>query len=283
MKLLGADFSSRPTARKPITCAWGSLDRQGNLSITALYPCTTLQAFSEQLHTPGPWVGGFDFPFGLPRELVQTLGWPSKGKQAWARLIRHYAALSREEIRSAFKAFCDARPAGSKFAHRTFDRAANSSPSMKWVNPPVAYMLHAGAPLLLASGVHIPGMHSGDLQRVALEAYPALLARSIIGNTSYKSDDVLKQTPVRQQARRAMVAALQTGEHALALRVKLTRTLANCLIKDPMADQLDAVLCCVQAAWAAQQANYGLPGVIDPVEGFIITVPPTTLELSGKT
>jgi hypothetical protein len=276
MKLLGVDFSSRPTVRKPITCAWGELDAQGRLHITALHLCSSLDAFSAQLHTPGPWVGGFDFPFGLPRELVRHLGWPSQGKKVWARLIRHYAALSRQDIRATFKAFCDARPAGGKFAHRSVDRTAHSSPSMKWVNPPVAYMLHAGAPLLLDAGVHIPGLHAGDGTRVALEAYPALLARGIIGNTSYKSDDALKQTQARLHVRRGMVAALQTGQHSLALPIKLSRNVATLLIEDPMADQLDAVLCCVQAAWAAQQINYALPTAIDPVEGFIITAPHPT-------
>ena len=42
---------------------------------------------------------------------------------------------------------------------------------MKWINPPVAYMLHAGVPLLLAAGVHLPGLHTG-MPGVALEAYP---------------------------------------------------------------------------------------------------------------
>ena len=46
---------------------------------------------------------------------------------------------------------------GHKFAHRATDRWAGSSPSMKWVNPPVAYMLHAGVPLLIDAGVAIAG------------------------------------------------------------------------------------------------------------------------------
>ena len=33
---------------------------------------------------------------------------------------------------------------------------------MKWVNPPVVLMLHAGAPRLLAAGVTIPGLCRGD-------------------------------------------------------------------------------------------------------------------------
>ncbi|MGL4577164.1 MAG: DUF429 domain-containing protein [Burkholderiaceae bacterium] len=272
LKILGVDFSSTPTRRKPIICAWGALDAQGRLNITTLQPCTTLEEFAAQLHTAGPWVGAFDFPFGLPRELVESLGWPSSGKQVWPRLITHYAALSRAEIRAAFKAFCDARPAGNKFAHRNFDRAANSSPSMKWVNPPVAYMLHAGAPLLLASGVSIPGMYAGDAQRTALEGYPALLARSMIGNASYKSDETFKQTIERRERRRDIVGALKAGRHALKIKVRFSCANPTALIDDGSADLLDAVLCCVQAAWAAQQPSYGLPAKIDPVEGFIVSV-----------
>ena len=47
---------------------------------------------------------------------------------------------------------------------------AGSSPSMKWVNPPVAYMLHAGVPLLMGAGLHLPSLHAGDASRVALDA-----------------------------------------------------------------------------------------------------------------
>ena len=135
----------------------------------------TLDALGRWLAAPGHWVGGFDLPLGLPRELVQQLGWP----QEWSACMRHYGQLSRAEIRDTFAAFCAARPAGAKWAHRATDRPAGSSPSMKWINPPVAYMLHAGVPLLLAAGVHLPGLHTGDARRVALEAYPGLLAREL--------------------------------------------------------------------------------------------------------
>ena len=63
---------------------------------------------------------------------------------------------------------------------------------MKWVNPPVAFMLHAGVPLLIQAGVSLPGLHAADPRRVALEAYPGLLAREILGRRSYKSDDKAK-------------------------------------------------------------------------------------------
>jgi predicted RNase H-like nuclease len=146
---------------------------------------------------------------------------------------------------------------------------------MKWVNPPVAYMLHAGVPPLLDAGVHLPGLHAGDETRVALEAYPGLLARELIGSRSYKSDDKAKHTPERLIARKDIVTALEIGQTRLALRLKLTHAQRDALVQDASGDSLDAVLCMLQAAWALAQheaghPRYGLP-VFDPLEGWIVT------------
>ena len=168
--LVGVDFSSAPTHRKPITVARGVL-HGARVSLQRVDALPTLSAFEALLREPGPWLGAFDFPFGLPRELVASLGWP----RTWRALMRHYAALTRPQIRDTFAAFCAARPAGAKFAHRACDAPAGSSPSMKWVNPPVAYMLHAGAPRLLDAGLHLPALSDGDMTRIALEGYPGLL------------------------------------------------------------------------------------------------------------
>jgi hypothetical protein len=194
--------------------------------------------------------------------------------------MQHYAALSRAEIRDTFKAFCDARPVGGKFAHRATDAPAGSSPSMKWVNPPVAYMLHAGVPLLIEAGItlprlHVPAAEPSQPLRIALEAYPGLLARELIGNTSYKSDDKAKQTPDRLIARKQLLQALEVGQTRLGLRLKLTHAQHDTLVDDASGDSLDAVLCMVQAAWAQAQheaghAQYGLPEC-DPLEGWIVT------------
>jgi hypothetical protein len=163
---------------------------------------------------------------------------------------------------------------------------------MKWVNPPVAYMLHAGAPLLLDAGVDMPGLHPGDSQRVAVEGYPGLLAREVLdgwtpdgqgmGRRSYKSDDKAKQTPERLQARTDLVHALETGQGAhgplrLGMPLQLTPSQRSALVLDARGDALDAVLCMLQAAWAQQQhmagaIRYGLPPDFDPLEGWIITV-----------
>jgi hypothetical protein len=268
----GCDFTSAPSKKKPIALAVGEC-HGARVLLRGVETYTTLPAFLERLQRPEAWVAGFDLPFGLPRELVQALGWPTD----WAACMAHYAALSREEIRTAFAAFCNARPVGGKFAHRGTDGPAGSSPSMKWVNPPVAYMLHAGVPLLLQAGATLPGLHEAgtDPTRVALEAYPGLLAREILQRRSYKSDDRAKQTPDRLIARKDLITALENGHTRLGLRLKLSHAQRDALADDASGDRLDAVLCMLQAAWALQQhqqgaPRYGLPE-FDPLEGWIVT------------
>ncbi|MDO8441023.1 MAG: DUF429 domain-containing protein [Polaromonas sp.] len=274
-RVIGVDFSSSPSRRKPIVLASGALSGVSSgaaLRFEGLQRFHSLAAFGDWLAQPGPWVGGFDLPFGLPRELVEQLGWPT----GWAACIDHYAGLSRATIRDTFAAFCNARPVGGKFAHRACDGPAGSSPAMKWVNPPVAYMLHAGVPRLRAAGVHLPGLQDGDRTRVALEGYPGLLAREVLGQRSYKSDDRLKQTPERLIARKDLITALEMGQTRLGLRLKLTHAQRDTLVDDASGDGLDAVLCLVQAAWAQTQHErgapcYGLPADVDPLEGWIVS------------
>ena len=272
-QLLGCDFSSAPTRRKPIVLAWGRVVL-GRVQLQRLERVETLDAFSALLASEGDWLGGFDLPFGLPRELLESLGWPME----WEACMRHYAGLSRAEIRDCFAAFCDARPVGGKFAHRATDKPAGSSSSMKWVNPPVAYMLHAGVPRLLEAGVYLPGLLPAPMApgKVALEAYPGLLAREIVGSRSYKSDDRAKQTPERLIARKDLLHALELGQTRLGLRLKLSHAQHDALVADASGDSLDATLCLMQAAWAQKQHAvgaplYGLPPTMDCLEGWIIS------------
>lgn len=238
---------------------------------------TTLETFGAWLARPGDWVGGFDLPFGLPRELVTALGWPTD----WAGCMDRYASFSRPQLRQLFQAFCAARPVGGKFAHRATDGPAGASPSMKWVNPPVAWMLHAGVPLLRAAGVHLPGLADGDRRRVALEAYPGLLARALLGGRrSYKSDDALRQTALRREARADFLAVLCGGEGAprLGLRLAVSDVHHDAMVADGSGDLLDATLCLLQAGWAqrrhaAGDPRYGMPAACDPLEGWILTAP----------
>jgi hypothetical protein len=273
--IAGCDFSSSPSRRKPIVVATGTL-QQTRVQLARLEKLESLDDFSAWLHQERVWICAFDFPFGLPRELVHTLGWPLE----WHACMAHYASLSRAQIRDTFAAFCNARPAGEKFAHRVTDVPAGSSSSMKWVNPPVAYMLHAGVPRLIDAGVSLPGLgHSSiDSPRIALEGYPGLLARELLSPAprSYKNDAKALQTPERLIARKDILTALENGQTRLGLRLKLTHAQRERLIDDATGDSLDAVLCLMQAAWAQQQhaaghPRYGLPAVVDPLEGWIIT------------
>ena len=278
--LLGCDFSSAPSRKKPIVLALGTLSG-GRVVLSKLEKFESLADWGAWLKLPQRWLGAFDLPFGLPRELVQTLGWPT----SWQTCLAHYCGLSRAQIRHEFAAFCHARPVGGKFAHRATDRPAGSSPSMKWVNPPVAFMLHAGLPLLLQAGITLPGLHDGAASnrndvgqpmRVALEAYPGLLAREVLGRRSYKSDDKARQTPERLIARKDLITALEQGQTRLQLHLKLSHAQRDALVDDGSGDALDAVLCLMQAAWAQVRFAtgdplYGLPADLDPLEGWIIT------------
>jgi hypothetical protein len=279
--LAGIDFSSTPRPRKPITVALARPGQGDVLALADLLRLPSLAAWSDWLATPGPWVGAFDFPFGLPRDFVaQGLGWPVDGERPWATLTRRLAALSRAELIAHCRAWCDARPPGAKFAHRATDPRAGSSPSMKWINPPVVLMLHEGAPRLLAAGVSLPGLHTAgaDPARVALEGYPGLLARAVLGRASYKSDEPARRAdPLRRAARERLIAALETGDHPFDTRIDFGLWREPCL-DDAGADALDAVLCLAQAGWAWRQraSGWGLPPDLDPVEGWILGAPHPT-------
>lgn len=278
--LVGCDFSSSPSKRKPIVMACGRLSG-AVVIVDRLESLTSLGAFEQWLGQRRSWIGGFDMPFGLPRDLVTELEWPL----SWEACIRHYASQTRADIRATFAAFCNARPVGAKFAHRACDRPAHSSPSMKWVNPPVAFMLHAGVPRLLDAGVVLPGLHgsvspsgcdSNQDCRIALEAYPGLLAREILGKRSYKSDVRAKQTSERLIARKDLLTGLEAGQTRLELRLKLTHAQRDALVEDASGDSLDAVLCLVQVAWAQKKHAdghplYGLPIDMDSLEGWILS------------
>jgi hypothetical protein len=281
INLIGVDFTSTPSRRKPITVAHGVICADSTVQLQRLEQLIDWASFEQLLASQTPWLGGFDFPFGLPAELVGQLHWPND----WPSLIKHVAGLTRPQLRDTFKAFCDARPIGNKFAHRATDLPAGSSPSMKWVNPPVAFMFYEGAPRLLSANVMVPGLHRGHgtNQSVALEAYPGFVARSIT-KESYKSDDKAKQTPQRLKQRQIIVQSLEKGNHALGIKLKLSPRLRAVLVEQASADLLDAAICLVQAAWAACVAaqrtelaldspgRYGLPDSVHPLEGWIVGV-----------
>jgi hypothetical protein len=266
LRIYGVDFTCAPRAAKPITAAWAVLTKTV-LKLERIERLESFTAFEQMLARPGPWIGGFDFPFSLPRELVRDLAWPA----AWPALVAHCSAFDRAQFRAALDAYRDSRQPGSRYAHRATDYPAGSSSPMKLVNPPVALMFHEGARRVLASGVHVPALHDGDTKRIALEAYPGLLVRKHLGiRDSYKSDTRREQTPARRVVRKRVVAALKEAK-PLGIRLSAAPAVERALIADGSGDLLDAAICAMQAAWAARQPGYGIPASAPAGEGWIVS------------
>lgn len=231
-------------------------------------------AFDALLAAPGPWIGAFDLPFGLPRELVVALNWPTR----WRDLVSHVKSIGKHEFKNALNRIRESRPMGARYIPRSGDAAAGSSSPMKLVNPPVGLMFFEGAPRIARSGVSvIPCMPTAD-SRVAVEAYPGFLARQFT-KASYKKDGPEGRSASRQSNREIILNGLLSTTIATAgLRVQLQEALRMMCVDDGSGDALDAVLCAVQAAMALRarlsgDPCYGIPKNADPIEGWIATVP----------
>lgn len=268
MALLGVDFTSAPRKAKPITVAHGRLDGD-TVRLLALETIADWPGFEALLARPGPWLAALDFPFSLPRAALDALGWPHGH---WAAVMDHLAHLSRADFRAALDADRQSRPMGARYPHRVTDQAAASHSPMKLVTPPVGLMCFEGAPRLRAAGLSLPGMHAGDPDRVAVEAYPGLLARAVT-RASYKSDERRRQNPERAATRAAILAAVEAGQALPGVRLGVAEAQRQQLCTDGSGDLLDAALALVQAAWCLQRkaANYGCPPGTDALEGWIAT------------
>jgi hypothetical protein len=280
LRVLGVDFTSAPRPAKPITVAVGRLTHDPGpvYRLETVRELESLAAFESFLGEPGPWLAGFDLPFGQPRALVAHEGWPC----SWPNLVAAYCSTPRAELRDRFRRWCDARPVGDKFAWRKADKPAGSSPAMRWANPPVAWMMHAGIGRMLAAGLVFPAHDhppracrqrpGSGMARIALEAYPGFTARQVCRG-SYKSDTRAMQTPERAANRRRIIRGLVAGAAGLVPRLELSAGWRSKLAADPAGDLLDAVICSLQAAHAALVPRYGLPADLDPLEGWIASVP----------
>ena len=267
MQLFGVDFTCAPTRRKPITVARGQLVGQV-LRLQRLDALLALADFEALLAEPGPWLGGFDFPFGLPREFVVSQGLGASSAAVMAEVQRR--CPKRMDFRALVDAWGNTRPAGQRLIHRATDGAMpgiSSSSPLQTRYVPVGFMYFEGYARVLAAGATVPRLHEGDPLRNALEAYPGLLAFELIGRRSYKNSE----EPDRLIARKDIVEALEQGRTRLGLRLKLSHAQREALVDDASGDRLDAALCLVQAAWASLQPGYGLPKEVDAVEGWITT------------
>ncbi len=242
MNIYGVDFTSRPTARKPIMCAECRLD-SGSLIFEGLRRLVSFEQFDTFLATEGPWLAGMDFPFGQSRRFIQNAGWPD----TWESSVRFVDTLSRSEFRQRLDDYRTPRAAGDKEHRRQGDAATGAISPQKLYGVPVGLMFYEGARRLLHSGVTIQGLIDGDPGRQVVEAYPGVLARRAT-RSGYKNDAKAKQSDVHRSARRRITDYIQSNQCADVYG--LTVTLEGDLDDDPTGDSLDAVLCALQAGWA---------------------------------
>lgn len=266
--LRGIDFTCAPTRRKPITVAHGR--RQGAVvRLDSLQNIFSLTEFEALLAAPGPWFAACDFPFGLPREFITAQGLGDSTDQVIQRLKARCA--TRMDFRALVDAWGNTRPTGQRLLHRQTDSAMpgiSSTSPLQTRYVPVGFMYYEGLQRLVAANVTIPRQRLGDPQRVAVEAYPGLLAHELLGGKrSYKNDNSTE----RLIARKDLVDALEQGRTRLHLRLKLTHAQREALVDDASGDRLDAALCLVQAASVVTQPGFGLPLAMDPLEGWIAT------------
>jgi hypothetical protein len=269
MKIFGVDFTSAPNRRKPIVCVEGEITGQ-TLHIHRDIKIASLNEFEVFLKRKGPWIAGFDFPFGQPRQLVENLQWPN----TWADYVANIAVMSQVEFEETIAHYRQSRPKGDKHHLRATDKKANALSPMMLHGVPVGKMFFKGVPRLLRASISILPCHPTDDNRIALEAYPALVARRWLDKTPYKSDTQSKQNLENETARRQLIEVLQSEQplSSYNIRLELKDTQATDAVNDPTGDYLDAVLCAIQAAWAYTQRenDYGIPAYCDPLEGWII-------------
>jgi hypothetical protein len=167
MRILGIDFTSSPSRRKPITCL--SCVLSGDVlsaSAADLQELHDWDAFESTLTAPGPWIAGIDFPFGQSRTFVENIGWPL----TWHGYVQHVGGLERAVFREVLNAYRASRCVGDKEHRRKTDLAAGSISPQKLYGVPVSLMFFAGAPRLLKLGVTVPGLVAGDPNRIVVDS-----------------------------------------------------------------------------------------------------------------
>lgn len=269
MKIYGIDFTSAPSPKKAITYAQCTLSEKG-LFLERLGSLMSFDEFESFLRQPGPWVAGMDFPFGQPRRLIENLHWA----RTWNGYVSFIAEITKTQFVDTLTNYCNSRKEGDKHHFRLTDQLAHSRSPMMLYRVPVAKMFFEGAPRLLHAGVSIPPCYVRADSRLVLEAYPALVARRWAGHRGYKTDTAKQQTSERQSAREEIIRGLRSTNAKMhfGFEVHFRDEEANAFVQDGSGDQLDALLCAIQAAWAYTQRdrNFGIPRDCDPLEGWIV-------------
>jgi hypothetical protein len=257
VQIIGVDFTSTPSPRKPITLAVGELVGS-ELNIWLQASLTDWVAFEWILERPGPWFGGFDLPFSQSRKFIKNSKLPTN----WEALIDQLPP-DRAAWRKQLDDYKRDREPGDRQHMRKMDTACRScSPQMQY-GVPVAMMFWEGIRRLRRAEVRcLPMQKAGE--RTAVEAYPGAVMDILIGERKYKSDTRSKQTELHRLNRERAVKAIQNDN---PFGITFRDADFTAMVDDPTGDTLDAALCALQAAYAYR---HGFPPEVDRLEGWIL-------------
>lgn len=269
MKIYGLDFTSAPSSKKPITYAQCILSERA-LVLERLGRLMSFDEFEGFLRQHGPWMAGMDFPFGQPRMLIENLLWP----RTWNGYVGFMAGMTKPQFAATLTNYCNGREKGDKHHLRVTDQLAHSRSPMMLYRVPVAKMFFEGAPRLLNARVSIQPCSVRADSRLVVESYPALVARRWAGHRGYKTDTAKHPISEGQSAREEILRGLRSTDAKMhfGFDIHFSDRDANAFVQDGSGDQLDALLCAVQAGWAysKRDRNFGIPSDCDPLEGWIV-------------
>lgn len=266
MKIYGIDFTSAPSKNKPIALAEAWLEKD-TLHIENLRQFTNFDDFMDFLQRSPTWIAGVDFPLGQPRKLIENLQWGT----TWAEYVNRVGQMSKQEFVDILNRYRQDRAYGDREHLRETDKLTGAISPMKVYGVPVGKMFFEGAPRMLKAGFSVLPCHPTDNLGIVLEIYPALMARSLIGKQSYKSDEKRKQTLEMQHLRQEILNQVRSShlKTKYGFDVAIIDSLASECDRDPSGGMLDALLATIQATSASRKPNYGIPENCDRLEGWI--------------
>ena len=249
IKVFGLDFTSAPSKSKPLVFVHGYGTSRSNLFIFKLELWSNFINFEKFLSQKGPWVAGFDFPFGLPIDFLKK----NKLSLNWNKYVNYLGKYTKNELEQKIKTFKDAQPYGQKDLNRITDSMNKARSPLKIINPPLIKMFYEGAKRLANSGITVIPFHLPHDNRIVFETYPALLSRLYTG--SYKSNRTIERNKNLRMSRQKILDGIlsQHLTKTLSFSIDLKEDIKKKILDDNTGDTLDSILCCIQAYWSYLQ------------------------------